>query len=198
MSDFGNMAQKFDRNGGLVEFGDDAKLFVEFSARPVLDEIKSKEAGRPVNVQVDFVRIQQPGERDCILRPAHDGDRRRFRMHWQAYQEGREAIPSGTPLSVLFPANPEIIENLKFDKIFVVEQLAALNDTQIGNIGLGGRQFVDKAKAFLDSATIGKGMQDLFSEIDQQSATIKAQSKEIEALKNELTKLVKKRGQEAA
>ena len=193
MSDFGNMAQKFDRNGGLVEFGDDSKLFVEFTSRPVLDEIKSKEAGRPVHVQVDFVRIQQPGERDCILRPAHDGDRRRFKIHWAAYQEGREAIPAGTPLSVLFPANPEVIENLKYDKVFTIEQLAGLTDTQKQNIGMGALVWSQNAQAYLDAANGGKGLQELFTEVDQLNASSKAKDKRIEALEAALEKATKKR-----
>ena len=198
MSDFGQMEQKFDRNGGLVEFGDDQRLFVEFVSRSVQDEIKSRDAGRPVFVQMDYVRIRQPGERDEILRPAHRGDQQRFARRWQAYQEGRQDLPAGTPLSILFPNNPEVVENLKYDKIFVVETLATLNDTQIGNIGLGGRQFVDKAKAFLAAASDGKGLQDLFAEVDQLSASMKAKDKRIEALELALEKANKKRGQEAA
>lgn len=199
MSDFENMGQRFDAgNGGMVEFGSDAKLFVEFSSRSVLDPVASQDAQRPVHRQMDYIRIRQPGERDEIVRPAHDGDRRRFPRHWQAFQEGREATPAGTPLAILFPNNPEVVENLKYDKIFVVEQLAALNDTQIGNIGLGGRQFVDRAKAFLDQANNGKGLQDMFAEIDQMSASIKALQKKNEALEAALEKANKKRGQEAA
>jgi len=199
MSDFGNMEQRFDdRNGGMVEFGNDARLFVEFTSRSVRDEAQSRDANRPVNVQVDYVRIRQPGERDEILRPAHDGDRRRFARHWAAYQDGRQEAPSGTPLAILFPNNPEVVENLKYDKIFVVEQLAALNDTQIGNIGLGGRQFVDKAKAFLAAASNGKGLQELFAEVDQLAASITAKDKRIEALEAALEASNKKRGKEAA
>jgi hypothetical protein len=133
--------------------GGDARLFVEFVSRPVLDEAASKEADRPVHVKVDYVRIRHIGEKDEIFRPAHDGDKRRFKVQWEAFECGETAMPTGTPLSIIFPHNPEIIENLKHDKIFTVENLSALNDTQIGNIGLGGRQFVDKAKAFLASST---------------------------------------------
>ncbi len=198
MSDFGQMEQRFDaRNGGLVEFGSDARLFVEFTSRSVLDEKASKDVGRPVHTQVDYVRIRQPAERDEILRPAHDGDRRRFARHWQAYQEGREATPAGTPLAILFPNNPEVVENLKYDKIFVVEQLAALTDTQIQNIGMGARAWSQNAKAFLDAANGGKGLQDLFAEVDQLSASMKAKDKRIEALEAALEKANKKRGEAA-
>jgi hypothetical protein len=198
MSDFGNMEQRFDaRNGGIVEFGSDARLFVEFYSRSVRDEVASKSADRPVHVQVDYVRIRQPGERDEINRPAHDGDRRRFSRHWQAYQEGRQATPDGTPLSILFPNNPEIVENLKYDKIFVVEQLAELNDTQIGNIGLGGRQFVDKAKAFLKAANSGRGFAQLTAKVDQMEADRAADKERIKALEMALTEANKKRGEAA-
>jgi hypothetical protein len=154
--------------------------------------------GRPIFVQVDYVRIRQPGERDEILRPAHRGDQQRFARRWQAYQEGRQELPAGTPLAILFPNNPEIVENLKYDKIFVVETLAGLNDTQIGNIGLGGRQFVDKAKAFLAAASNGKGLQELFAEVDQLAAGLKAKDERIKALETALEVANKKRGKEAA
>lgn len=199
MSDFGNMTQKFDPNGGEVQFGDDSKLFVEFSSRPVRDEVKSKDDGRPIFVQVDYVRIRQPGERDEILRPANQMDIRRFQRHWQAYQEGRQAMPEGTLLSVLFPNNPEIVENLKHDKIFVVEQLAALNDTQIGNIGLGGRAFVDKAKAFLASADKGKDYHALAKQVETLSGQVAALLDKNTALEAALTEATeKKRSQNKA
>lgn len=198
MSDFGNMEQRFDaRNGGIVEFGNDARLFVEFYSRSVRDEVASKEKDRPVHVQVDYIRIRQPGERDEINRPAHNGDRQRFARHWQAYQDGRQATPEGTPLAILFPNNPEIVENLKFDKIFVVEQLAELNDTQIGNIGLGGRQFVDRAKAFLKAANSARGFTQLSAKIDQMEADRTADKERIKALEAALTEANKKRGEAA-
>ena len=64
--------------------------------------------GRPVSRQMDYIRMRQPGERDEIMRPAHDGDRRRFARHWAAYQDGRQALPDGTPLVTLFSNNPEL------------------------------------------------------------------------------------------
>lgn len=198
MSDFGSMEQHFDaRNGGIVEFGNDARLFVEFYSRSVRDEVASKDQNRPVHVTMDYVRIRQPGERDEINRPAHDGDRRRFERHWKAYQEGRQATPDGTPLSILFPNNPEIVENLKYDKIFVVEQLADLNDTQIGNIGLGGRQFVDKAKAFMKAANSGRGFAQLTAKMDQMEAARNADQERIKALEAALAEANKKRGEAA-
>lgn len=193
MNDFSTMSQKFDPNGGLVEFGDDSRLFVEFSSRPVIDPEESNNKGRPIYKAVDYVRIRQPGERDEIMRPANQLDIRRFARHWQAYQEGRESLPEGTPLSTLFPVNPEIVENLKASKIFVVEQLAKLSDTQIGNIGLGGRQFVERAKAFLASADKGKDYHALARQVETLTADRAADKERIVALEAALTEATKKK-----
>jgi hypothetical protein len=155
MTDAGSMQSlEASRPYGGDPFGDnDDKVFAEFVSRPVKDAVASGDANRPVYVKVDYVRIKHLGEKDEIFRPAHDGDKRRFKRQWEAYECGEEAAPIGTPLSVLFPNNPEIIKNLEFDKVITVEQLASLTDTQIQNIGLGGRQFTDRAKAFLASST---------------------------------------------
>ncbi len=199
MNDFANMSQKFDaKNGGIVEFGDDSRLFVEFTSRAVPDEIASRDAGRPVSRQVDYIRIRQPGERDEIMRPAHDGDRRRFARHWAAYQDGRQALPDGTPLVTLFPNNPEIVENLKYDKIFVVEQLAALTDTQIQNIGMGARAWQQKAAEFLMVADNGKGFHVLQQQLDQLSKQVTALTDKNQALEAALTEATEKKRGKAA
>jgi hypothetical protein len=155
MSAAGSLASIERRSsyGGDPFGGDDSKQFCEFVSHPVIDEAASKEAGKPVYARCDYVRIKHLGEKDEIFRPAHDGDKRRFKRQWEAFQFDEAATPIGTPLSVLFPRNPEIVKNLQLEKIETVEQLAGLTDTQIQNIGIGGRQFTDRAKAFLASST---------------------------------------------
>ena len=198
MNDFSTMERKYDPNGGQVQFGSDQRLFVEFSSRAVIDEIASTAEGRPRHKQVDYIRIQQPGERDCILRPAHDGDRARFRNHWQAYLDGRQSIPDGTQLSVLFPVNPEIVENLKVDKIFTVEQLAGLTDTQIQNIGMGARGWQQKAAEYLMVAYEGKGMHAVTKKLEQMEAQQAADREKIAALEAALDEATKKNRGKAA
>ncbi len=199
MNDFASMGQKFDaKNGGIVEFGDDSRLFVEFTNRAVPDEIASRDAGRPISRQVDYIRIRQPGERDEIMRPAHDGDRRRFARHWAAYQDGRQEAPDGAPLSLLFPNNPEIIENLKYFKVLVVEQLAALSDTQIQNLGMGARAWQQKAAEFLMLAENGKGLEALHAKVNQMAGQITALTEKNQALETALTEATEKKRGKAA
>jgi len=166
--DIPSLQANFDpKNGGLVEFGSDDKLYVTFSSKAVVDVIKSREAARPIHQQVTYVRIQQPAERDYVERPATDLDIRRFRRQYQAFLDGKVEQPEGTLLSVLFFNNPEIVENLKYLKLFTIEQLANINDTQIQQIGLGGREFHQKAKDFLSKSEKGKGFHELEQQIKQ-------------------------------
>lgn len=199
MNDFANMSQKFDaKNGGIVEFGDDSRLFVEFTLRAVPDEIASREMGRPISRQVDYIRIRQPGERDEIMRPAHDGDRKRFARHWEAYQAGRQEAPDGTPLAILFPNNPEIVENLKYLKIFTAEQLSGLSDTQVQNVGMGARAWQQKAAEFLMLADNGKGLEALHKKVEQMASQITALTEKNTALEAALTEATEKKRGKAA
>ncbi len=177
------LAARFDPSkGGIVEFGSDEKLFVKFERRSVLDQVQSRDQGRPIYVSVDYVHIQQPGERDTFVQPATQEHVMRFRRQWQAYQDGRAEMPDGSPLSVLFPNNPEIVDNLKHVRISTVEQLAALNDTQIQNVGMGGRQFHDAAVKYLAAAEKGKDFHALAKEVEQMRRDRDADKQKIAAL----------------
>jgi len=181
------LPQHFDQNkGGMVQFGDDSKLFVTFETKSVRDPIATQEQGRPVHVSVPYVRIQQPGERDYTHRPATQEDVVRFRAQWQRYQDGMAQEPDGSPLSLLFPNNPEIVDNLKYYKISTVEQLAALNDTQIQNIGIGGRQFYDAAKKYLATAEKGKDFHALAKQVERLEQAREADQQKIAALQRAL------------
>lgn len=158
---------------GRVAYGDDSRLAVRFFRGKEIHGIQSQEEGRPIYTGVDMVAIRQPGERDeyhGIATPEH---KMRFPKQWEAYQNGQEHIPDGTPLAVLYPNQPETVENLRFLKIYTVEQLAGLQEAAIGRIGLGGRDHVTRAQKFMQAATgyqaanrMNKEMTDLKDEND--------------------------------
>lgn len=179
------LPQTFDSvQGGRVAFGDDSKLFVQFYQRPYLDKAQSQSLGRPHYVSVDFVRIQQPGERDVFDQPATDEHRGRFPKQWEAYRAGKADQIEGTLLAVLFPGNPDIVENLRYFKVFTVEQLAKLNDTQKQNIGMGAQQFVDAAQTFMEQSDKGKdfhGLSDQVERLTNQLAALAARNEALEA-----------------
>jgi hypothetical protein len=138
---------------GQVSYGDDSRLSVRFFRGTEVHGIQSQEQGRPIMVGIDMVEIRQPGERDAYHGIATETHKMRFPRQWEAYQNGQEHVPDGTPLAVLFPANPETVANLRHLKIYTLEQLAGLQEAAIARIGLGGRDLVVKAQKFMSAAT---------------------------------------------
>jgi len=184
--DIPSFQQNFDPNGGLVAFGSDEKLFVQFYRRSVVNPIKSKTEGRPVHEGADYVRIQQPGERDVIDRPVGLDDPQRFPRQWMLYKANQEQTPDGSPLSLLFPVNPEIVENLRYFKIATVEQLATLNDTQKQNVGMGANAWCDMARKFLDTAAKGAPLHEMQKELQRRDEKIAELMAKVEQLSQAL------------
>ena len=158
---------------GRVNYGEDSRQHVVFYKGRELHGLQSSEQGRPIYVGVDMCRIRQPGERDEWHGKADMDKQMRFPKQWEAYQNNQEYVPDGTPLSVVFGSEPETVENLKFFKIFTVEQLANLQEAGVARIGMGGRNLQIKAQKFMEKATgyqsvtrMDREMTDLKSEND--------------------------------
>ena len=123
-----------------------------FNSETVLDIERTQELGKPINKQVDFVRIMIPGDPTNIPhRPATDEDKRRFYRQWKAYEEGQEQVPSGTKLELWPYLNPAQVKNLKTFKIHTVEQLAEYPETTLGKIP-EGMELKHKAREFLSGS----------------------------------------------
>lgn len=151
---------------GIVRFGSDDRMNVNFYMRPVLDPIKSREVGRPWKVGKEYVRIQHPGEKDTTDRPVTEQDKQRWPRHWEQFQRGQVQMPDGTPVDVLFPQSPEIPENLHTIGCHTVEQLANMTEHGAQTIGMGATQWRNKARDFLSAANGGAGMHKLQKQID--------------------------------
>lgn len=132
--------------------GGDARLWVKFERKAVRNAFKSELEGRPIYEEVDYVRIQQPGERDVYNQVATEDHKRRFPQQWAQFLAGAEQLPEGTPVGLLFP-NQESVKEILLDlKIYTVEQLAQLSEHAIERLGMDGRKYVLKAKAALDKS----------------------------------------------
>lgn len=143
------------------------RRYIEFHTVAWHNKVKSQEAGRPVHEPAVFLKIQHPGEHDFVDRPATDADKNEFPRQWAAFEVGRQAIPEGTLLATLFPNHPEVVEMMRFQKVFTAEQLADLNDTQLQSLGMGGRKFQTEAKQFLAAAEKGKEFHELRAETER-------------------------------
>lgn len=169
---------------GFGAVGDDSKVWAEFRMHPVVDAVASKEAGRMIKKDVPYIKIIQPGESRLSVydQPATDEDVARFPRQWQAFKAGQDQGVQGSPLSLLFPDNPAVVDNLKTIGIRTIEQLGECNDTAIQNIGMGGRQWVEKAKAYLAAADKGKDFHNLSGRLEKLELQAREKDDKIAAL----------------
>lgn len=164
---------------GVVQYGNDKDLFVLFYKKSVENPLKSKEAGRPIYEERDYIKIQHPGEQlNKIDRPVREEDKYRFPNQWSRYLHNQTQMPEGTPIDLLFPNHPAIADNLKALNVFTVEQLANISAHAQDTIGLGAVEYVNKAKNYIKSAEKGVGFHKMQEELhnrDREIATLKHQ-----------------------
>lgn len=163
-----------DHTSGTVQFGDDSKLFVQFYVKSVLNQAKSREQNKPWYDNVNYIIIQQPGERlNQINRPVTDNDKLRFGGQWRQFLANQVQVPEGTPIELLFPNNPAYADSLKALGIFTIQQAANLSSYGIDAIGMGGQETVNKAKRYLDESDNSAAYNRLTTEISKKDQEIK-------------------------
>lgn len=173
-----------------VVHGDDNGLIVEFSLEPVLDKQKTKEEGREIYRDVEFITIRIVGDTKTEVKRKvdYDGsankpsDLQRFPRQWQAFKNKNLVVNEGTPINEWGAVGKALSMELKAMNIHTVEQLAAVSD---GNLKwMGARELREKAKAWLaatkDNAAILKA--------EDENAALR---REIEALKNQMAGFAK-------
>ena len=152
----------------------DATLAVKFEKRPVENKTRTLAEGRPIFEEVDFITIEQPGNKDEVRdHKVRQNDINRFPEHWKRYKartDNEEAL-TGTPLSEWPQISRSQVEELTFYHVRTVEQLAAVTDANLQNM-MGGVVMKQKARAFLEQATSN----------DELSKQLAAQKKQIDAL----------------
>ena len=168
-----NLPMTFDKsfqNGQRVQYQD--RAMARFYMYPEQRKHASQEAGRPIFESVPYISIIQPGEKDTRDRRVRPEDKQRFHQQWLAFEAKQMQKVDGTPLSVLFPHNPGAVKTLEFMHVVTIEQLAALNTTQLQNLGLGAAQWQSMAQSYLATADKGKGFHELQSKLDAKDSEI--------------------------
>lgn len=157
--------------------GDDA-LLVRFFIDAAKDDVASKEAGRPIYKDVEWIDIRIPGSKDnVVVRPARPGDRERFPRHYAAFKQriGNAEKVVGTPLAMWPILTKAQVEELKFFNIHTVEQLVGCPDSTSMNF-MGIQVLKQKARDYLAAA--------------QSAAPLAALREEVDALKAQNTELI--------
>mgnify|MGYP000633907332 CR=1 FL=1 len=143
----------------------DLELGVEFYVKPIENAAKSREEGRPIYDDVEYIKIKFPADSKRTLETRADEMHyvphaktqmtyaERFAPSYDAFKREDLSFVSGTPLAStgLFPKAK--VAELKALSVVTVEQLAGLPDTNIRKLGMGGRALVDDAKGYLENAS---------------------------------------------
>jgi len=145
----------------------DKMLAVKFYKKAVKNNFKSKEEGRNVFDNVDYISIIIPGDNTSkIDRPATDKDKQRFSIIWERYLNKESDLSNGLALELLPTLSPAQIENLKAYKIYTIEQLAGLQEGAILKIN-GARLMVQDANKFLEGDSYTKNLEKEVSELKE-------------------------------
>jgi hypothetical protein len=160
----------------------DGKLFVEFYRKPVLQPGKSRDEGRAVYEEVDYIRIYVPGDKSSVIeRPVNVMDAERFADRYKKWQAGQEEAVIGTPLSALPGMSPAKVEEYKFFKIVTVEQLAEANDN-LGQKFMSYHADKNRAKNFIEVAKNNAPVEQMRTELEKRDAEIENLRSMVEAL----------------
>ena len=162
----------------------DSRLAVRFYSKPMQNNFRTAQEGRPIFEDRDFVRIEVPGDRTSIIdtfaMPEHQ---ERFPIQWARYKNNKgDPQEVGTPLSQWPLITASQAEELKALKFRTVDAIATASDAQLQNIGMIGGMAPTamrlRAQAFLAAAKDTAFPQNQAAEIakrDEEIAEMKAQ-----------------------
>ncbi|CAB5223208.1 hypothetical protein UFOVP381_9 [uncultured Caudovirales phage] len=175
-------------------FQHDTKLHVRFYSRPMMNAAKSREAGRPIHEQIDFVEIMVPGDKHSVIeRKARELDKRRFSRQWAAYSAGKEDQQAGTPLSSLPFMLPAKAEEYKFFHITTAEQLAGASDgSSAAQAIMGFNGDKQKAAAYLQMAAGNAPILQMQQALEDKENQITAMQEQMNQMNQRIAELATK------
>ena len=170
----------------------DNRLYVEFYRKPVQHDAKSREAGRAIYDEVDYVRIHTPGDKSSVIeRPVTAMDAERFADRYNKWKSGQEEAVSGTPLTAMPGMTAAKVEEYRFFKITTIEQLADAADN-LGQKFMGFQGDKARAKAFMEVAANNAPIEKMNAALQERDATIEQLNSRIDAMQAQIGKLGKK------
>lgn len=163
-------------------FAHDNRLYIEFSRKPRLHPAKSRDAGRAIYEEMDYISIHVPGDKSSVIeRPVTEQDIQRFGDRYRKWKDGQSEAVVGTPLTALPGMTPSKVEEYRYFKILTVEQLAEANDN-LGQKFMSFQQDKQRAKAFLQVAANNAPIEAMNVELQKRDAEIENLKTMVEAL----------------
>jgi hypothetical protein len=129
------------------------RSYPRFFIEAVEDELASSQSGRRIFRDEERVEIIMPG--NPYTRPVQRvtaAHRQQWPKEYEAFKAGQELAPEGTPLEEWPRLKRGQVLELKALGFKTIEQVAHMGDQAIQQVGMGGRQLCELARAFLDDA----------------------------------------------
>lgn len=171
-----------------VGYGDDGAVHALFDDEFVKNDYKSEREARAVYDHFYCIELQWPGDNTKTFKYRFPTDQtrneyiERFPKQWAAFKDSKEQTPDGTPIEVWPPLDKKRVFELRANKIYTVEQIAALTDSTGPSLGLDWRKIRDQAVAFLSPAATTVQL----SKLARENEDLKLQ---MEALRNQMSNL---------
>ena len=161
----------------------DKRLLVHFYKEAIQNNFKTKEAGRPIFDEFDFVKVMAPGSRDTVVTRVADGSdyARRFPTQWAQYKARQEQSLTGTPLSQVPWLTVGQIAEFNAVNCRTVEQLVGMPDN-LSQKFMGHFQIKQRAQVYLDAAKSAAPALKLQAELEKRDMEIAELRGMIEAM----------------
>jgi hypothetical protein len=163
---------------------EDAALLVRFEWMDIEDPEATKAVGYQQFKRKEFIRIRIPGTQEERVSKVKEEHRRRFPRAYAAFKAGEENAINGTPLKECAVLNANEISMLNHHGVFSVEQVAALSDENMSNMGHGVRPVRDRVKSWWEARKTQApvaALQAQLKEKDEQVAELMARLSALEA-----------------
>ena len=170
---------------------------IEFSRRAEEDIAASRKEGRYVTRDVDYVTVFIPYSRDTnvftveqwlanLQQYTREG---RIPQDWlpnytrlyDAWKNGQELPPNGTPVKGWGVISPAQQENLIHYRITTVEDVAGMGEDIMRKIGMGAMEIKNKAKTWLAQLNERGPMTMQISELQRENELLKGSIASLEA-----------------
>jgi hypothetical protein len=179
MSVNARFTRDFNPQTGQLTSASSVQNLVEFNSIAIEDEEASATSGRPVYREIEAIRIIVPGDgRSVVERTATPTDKVMYAKQYEAFIRKEAIIGDGTPLEEWSRMSTGLVRTLKSYNVFSVDQLAALGDETLSQIGmLNGRLIRRQAQEWLLSAKTGSVSSALVHEAEtlrNENITLKA------------------------
>ena len=160
---------------------------VLFKHQSFKNEAKSLAEGREIYDDVEMCEIRFPGAKDWKAFPAttlstqwikdpYSGSEKqityaeRFKHQYMQFKARAAQTKSGTPLDFAPFLTEARRAELRAQNVYTVEQLAAIEGTELKNLGPGGREYKNNAEEFLATAKAGAPNLQMAAELEAMRA----------------------------